>query len=107
MICDLGDSHAQGPQKEKAPPYVPPEIPPYVPPTRQDLHWIEVQVLDLAGRPIKGLSYELELPDGSTRSGKLDDSGTLEERDIPEAGPCQLRLTDIGDQEWQYGFYEP
>ncbi|HZV00719.1 MAG TPA: hypothetical protein VFF73_28650 [Planctomycetota bacterium] len=53
--------------------------------------WIELEFQDEAGAPLGGEEYELVLPDGSTRTGKVDGSGLVRIEGIP-AGPCKVRL---------------
>jgi hypothetical protein len=59
-----------------------------------DLSWIEVQVVDENGAALAGARYKAELPDGSSREGKLDRSGRLRLDGIP-AGDCKVRFPDL------------
>jgi len=45
--------------------------------TVQEKTWIEFELLDEDGAPMAGESYELCLPDGSVRKGKLDTQGLV------------------------------
>jgi len=45
--------------------------------------WIEISLVDGNGNPKAGEEYVLHLPDGSERSGQLDDEGCAREEDIP------------------------
>jgi len=45
--------------------------------------WIELQLKDDKGEPAAEASYTLHLPNGSTRSGKLDKNGCAREEDLP------------------------
>lgn len=56
--------------------------------------WIEIDLKDQAGKPIPDQDYELKLPDGSTRKGKLDAKGTAREKDIPP-GPYEVVFPNL------------
>ncbi|MBI4700170.1 MAG: type VI secretion system tip protein VgrG, partial [Deltaproteobacteria bacterium] len=44
-------------------------------PARAARSWIEIALVDAAGRPVPGVRYEIVLPDGSTARGRLDGRG--------------------------------
>ena len=45
--------------------------------------WIEIKLVDSDGYPMKNVEYELHLPDGETKKGKLDDEGYAKVEDVP------------------------
>ncbi len=45
--------------------------------------YLELEMIDGNGAPMAGRDYTLHLPDGSTRSGTLDDQGRAREENIP------------------------
>ncbi|MFQ5551509.1 MAG: hypothetical protein ACE5FJ_09775, partial [Gemmatimonadales bacterium] len=51
--------------------------------------WIQVELVNAEGRPVPEADYELTLPDGTTRTGTLDDNGIAREEDVPP-GPVRL-----------------
>lgn len=53
------------------------------------LHFIEVKLQDVDGNPIPDREYQLILPNGEIRSGKLDGSGQARVEDIPP-GECKI-----------------
>lgn len=55
--------------------------------------WVEFTVVDGAEQPLADLAYEIRLPDGSTRSGRLDSGGRVRLDGIP-GGSCRLSLPE-------------
>jgi uncharacterized Zn-binding protein involved in type VI secretion len=55
---------------------------------------VEVQVLDPAGNPLAGWSYELKMPDGSVQNGQTDEQGKLFADAGTQKGQCTLALRD-------------
>ncbi len=51
--------------------------------------WIELQLNDEDGKPIGGAEYEVKLPNGQVRNGKLDQNGTARVENIP---PGQVKV---------------
>jgi hypothetical protein len=62
--------------------------------------WIEVRLVDEEGTPIGLVRYEVELPDGSLKSGMLDERGIARFEDI-DPGKCQVTFPDIDGREWR------
>lgn len=56
--------------------------------------FVELEVVDLGGNPVRGEAYELDLPHGVTRTGTLDGRGRLRLAGLPP-GECTLRLPDV------------
>ena len=45
--------------------------------------WIELELKDDEGKAVAGAAYKLFLPDGSIKSGKLDDNGYAKVENVP------------------------
>jgi len=56
---------------------------------------IRVTVLDAVGKPLKDVYYELDLPDGSTKSGVSDETGLIHLTGLTQKGDCTLRFPDV------------
>ena len=56
--------------------------------------WIEIAVVDAYGRPITNRPYRLRLPDGSVRTGVLNDQGLIRFDDV-DPGECTLELGEV------------
>jgi len=65
---------------------------------RAEKTWVEVQLLDPNDRPVANERYSLQLPDGSVRTGKLDNEGIVRVRGI-DPGTCKISFPDIVS-EW-------
>ena len=58
------------------------------PENKDKKHWIEIQLLDEAGKPVAGEPYKVTLPNGSTvADGTLDDKGWARVPNI-DPGTC-------------------
>lgn len=77
------------------PPVVPEEPPPVAPPPlTTKLTWIEVQLLDHDGKPMKGEKYSIRLTDGRVMRGELDERGKVRFDDIPD-GLCGISFPEL------------
>ncbi len=56
--------------------------------------WVGVQLFDFDGQPVPGTRYEIDLPDGTMRSGTLDSEGYARVDHI-ESGQCKVRFFDV------------
>ena len=62
-------------------------------------HWIEVKLVDEdSGEPIPNARYEIELPNGQLRTGRLDEGGMARLDDIPP-GECKVSFPDYADPD--------
>lgn len=70
----------------------PPIDPPVEPP--EDGEWIELAVKDQNGQPVPHVRYEVTLPDGQVRTGRLDPLGFARLDGIP-GGNCKVRFPEL------------
>ncbi|MBC8072648.1 MAG: hypothetical protein IAG13_30290 [Deltaproteobacteria bacterium] len=68
------------------------------PSTSVALTYIEIVLVDDAGVPVAGESYEVELPDGRVCTGKLDADGLARVDGVP-VGPCVVRFPNCDRAE--------
>lgn len=66
---------------------------------KQVKDFIEIELVDDQGNPCPNERYELKLPDGSIRSGRLDANGRARMDGI-EPGTAQVRYPDIPGSQW-------
>jgi len=58
--------------------------------------WITVHLKTKSGTPLAGRRYRLQLPDGTKREGRLDDSGALHESGF-KSGACKVSFPEDDD----------
>lgn len=63
------------------------------------LDWIRIKLIDQKGRPVAAEIYEIGLPDGSIRKGRLDENGLAELRGIPN-GECDVTFPRLSKRLW-------
>lgn len=63
-------------------------------PQAEEQHWIEIELIDDAGEPVVGELYFVELPDGSSISGRTDGSG-LARVDGVDPGTAKVSFPDL------------
>ena len=61
--------------------------------------WVEFDLLDGNKRPVKGLSVEVTLPDGTIEKGTLSDKGSFRKDGI-DPGTCRVRFPELCGREW-------
>lgn len=61
--------------------------------------WVEFELLDKNKHPVKGLSVEVTLPDGTVEKGALSDKGSFRKDGI-DPGTCRVRFPDLDGREW-------
>lgn len=66
----------------------------------QDVHWIEVALVDEEGQPYPNEPYVLELPDGSVKRGRLDAEGLARVERIGVPGSCKLTFPELDQDAW-------
>lgn len=63
---------------------------PNSPDNQEKKHWIEIKLLDEAGKPVPGEPYQITLPDGTTiADGTLDENGFARVDNI-DPGTCKI-----------------
>lgn len=62
--------------------------------------WIEIEMIDMADQPVPNLRYVIELPDGSERTGMLDQRGRARVDGI-DPGECKVRFPDFDQDAWE------
>ena len=58
---------------------------------QQSVNWIELECVDDEGNPLANVDYILFLPDGTEKTGTLDDQGYSKVENVPP-GDCKLML---------------
>lgn len=66
----------------------------------EETTWIEVELLDEQDNPVGGERYEVELPDGTTARGTLDNEGFASITGIPP-GNCKVTFPDLDQASWE------
>jgi hypothetical protein len=61
--------------------------------------WISLEIVDEAGRPLPGLGLAITLPDGTRRSGRVDETARYRIDDVPEEGTCVVTVAAVVDVE--------
>jgi len=71
-------------------------------PDNQDKkHWIEIKLVDEAGKPVPGEPYQITLPDGSTiADGTLDEKGFARVDNI-DPGTCKVTFPNLDKDAWK------
>jgi hypothetical protein len=70
------------------------------PPPKEVKTWVAIKLVDEKGDPVPFKSYSIDLPDGSTRQGVLDDKGMARIGDI-DPGTCQVSFPQYDASDWQ------
>ena len=60
--------------------------------------WIEIELKDEKGNPIKNEDYILNLPNGEIKKGKLDPNGYKKIENIP-LGKCSIKFPNLSEYE--------
>ena len=61
--------------------------------------WIEIKLVDQDSNPVPGEAYRVQVPDGSTVEGDLDDSGFARVDGI-DPGTCQVTFPNLDGHSW-------
>jgi hypothetical protein len=77
----------------------PPAPPSSRPPPLSVKTFIEIVLLDADSRPVAGEAFEITLPDGQVRTGRLDQNG-FSRIDGIDPGTCDVRFPGIDGREW-------
>ncbi len=61
--------------------------------------WIEIQLVDESGAPLGDVEFELEHPDGTVETGKLDSEGCFKSAE-EVTGACKVRFPGLDSDAW-------
>lgn len=78
---------------------VPPPRDEPTPESKEDKTWIAIQLVDDQGKPIAYKRYRIELPNGSTNDGMLDENGMARVDGI-DPGTCEVSFPDLHTVDW-------
>ena len=81
-------------------------VKPFKPPSAEEvteeMHWIEIELVDEEDKPIAGVEYEIKMPDGETvASGTLDEKGQARVDGIKDPGNCQITFPKLDRDAWE------
>jgi type VI secretion system secreted protein VgrG len=62
--------------------------------------WIDIELVDEAGKPMAGEAYQITLPDGSVDSGTLDEKGFAHVKNI-DPGSCKITFPNLDKDAWE------
>jgi type VI secretion system secreted protein VgrG len=63
-------------------------------------HFIEIALVDDAGKPVPGAAVSITLPDGSVASGSTDEKGGYKVTNI-DPGDCKIAFPELDDKAWE------
>lgn len=81
-------------------PLAPPLGPSETTSTSESIHFIELELVDQDDKPVGGEAYSVKLPDGRTRTGRLDSNGRATVTGIEDPGSCQVSFPNIDVSAW-------
>jgi len=67
--------------------------------TTKEEHWVEIQFVDKAGKPVSGINYKLTDPDNKESEGILRPDGTIK-RDATKEGQAKVTLLNVINAKW-------
>lgn len=70
------------------------------PPPKEVKTWVAIRLVDENDQPVPYKRYLIELPDGSTREGILDDKGIARINDI-DPGTCRVSFPQLDARAWK------
>jgi hypothetical protein len=65
------------------------------------IHWVEVVLVDQDDHPLAGQAYQIELPDGTTATGTLDEKGKVRLDGITVGGSCKVCFPALDKDAWK------
>ncbi len=78
------------------------EAPPAQEPIQKAKTWVGIELVDQDETPVPEARYVLELPNGTKKTGRLDENGRAQVRDI-DPGMCRVLFPDFDAGEWEGG----
>lgn len=98
------DTRYDGPSKPVAAAEAPKEVPGHEfeeeKPKEKPTHFIEIELVDEAGRPVAGEPFEVTTSDGQVKHGVTDANGRARINGIP-AGDNQISFTKLDSDAWR------
>jgi hypothetical protein len=67
---------------------------------KEELSWIEVELLDSQDNPVPGERYRIETPDGTVAEGTLDKDGFVRLEGI-KPGTCKVSFPGYDGRSWE------
>jgi len=80
--------------QKKLPPFQPDEE------DQDKKSWIEIELVDEAGKPVPGERYEIKLPDGRVAKGTLDGKGFARVANT-DPGNCEITFPELDKDAWE------
>jgi hypothetical protein len=65
-----------------------------------EAHTVEIELVDVDGNPVPSEPYRITLPDGTVRTGTLDDRGKARITGIEQGGTCQVCFYQRDAEAW-------
>ena len=66
-----------------------------------DTTWVEFELVGEDGEPVPGVRYEVTLPDGTVREGRLNYRGLARFDGIEQPGQCSISFPDLDQDAWE------
>jgi hypothetical protein len=80
------------------------KVKPFKPPKeeekKEELSWIEIEMVDEDDEPVPGEKYKITLPDDSVAEGTLDGKGFARIDGI-ESGTCKITFPELDKDAWE------
>jgi hypothetical protein len=81
------------------------EVKPHKPPQTAEekerkTAWIEIELVDEDDKPVPGERFSIELPDGTTAAGTLDEKGFARVEGF-EPGSCKVTFPGLDQDAWE------
>ncbi len=71
------------------------------PENKDKTHFVEVELVDEAGKPVTGERVRVTLPDGETIAERCTDDKGLVRIDHVDPGSCKITFPDLDDNAWE------
>lgn len=66
------------------------------------VHWIEIELVDEANKPVPSEKYEITMPDKTVKEGTLDEKGWARVDGIKDAGQCKITFPNLDKEAWDF-----
>jgi len=67
----------------------------------EEATWLEIELLDDEGKPVPGEQYQVALPDGTIRAGRLDADGRARIEGL-DPGTCKVSFPNLDERSWKF-----